>query len=80
MDGPVIKGAQLALESSDVTPVLKWVAAKDEDSIKKVFDLTTLIRDKGDAVQQIADNYFFETLVRIHRANEGEGFTGDAPV
>lgn len=79
MDGPVIKDAQRALESGDVTPVLKWVAPKDEDSIKQVFELTTSIRDKGDAERQIADNYFFETLVRIHRASEGEGFTGLKP-
>ena len=30
-------------------------------------------------MQKIADNYFFETLVRIHRASEGEGFTGLKP-
>ena len=79
LDGPVIKDAQRALESNDVTPVLKWVAAKDEDSIRKIFELTTAVRDKGQEVQQIADSYFFETLVRVHRASEGEGFTGLKP-
>jgi hypothetical protein len=79
LGGPVIKDAQRALESNDVTPVLKWVAAKDEDSIKKIFELTTSVRGKGQEVQQIADSYFFETLVRVHRASEGEGFTGLKP-
>jgi hypothetical protein len=79
LGGPVIKDAQRALESNDVTPVLKWVAAKDEDSIKKIFELTTAVRGKGQEVQQIADSYFFETLVRVHRASEGEGFTGLKP-
>jgi proline dehydrogenase len=79
MDGPVIKDAQRALESNDVTPVLKWVSAKDEDAVEKVFELTTSTRGQSEAVQKIADNYFFETLVRIHRASEGEGFTGLKP-
>ena len=79
MDGPVIKDAQRALESSDVTPVLKWVRAEDEDSVREVFGLATSIRRESEAAQKLADNYFFETLVRIHRASEGEGFTGLKP-
>jgi hypothetical protein len=79
MDGPVIKDAQRALESDDVTPVLKWVSAEDEDAVREVFELTTSTRGQSKAVQKIADNYFFETLVRIHRASEGEGFTGLKP-
>ena len=79
MDGPVIKDAQRAIEMSDITPVLKWVSAKDEDAVKQVFTLTTSTRGQSEAVQKIADNYFFETLVRIHRASEGEGFAGLKP-
>ena len=79
MDGPVIKDAQRALESNDVTPVLKWVSARDEDAVREVFRLTTSVRGESETSQKIADNYFFETLVRIHRASEGEGFTGLKP-
>lgn len=79
MDGPVIKDAQRALENNDVTPVLKWVSAKDEDAMQELFELTTSIRRESETVQELADNYFFETLVRIHRASEGEGFTGLKP-
>ena len=79
MDGPVIKDAQRALEDNDVTPVLKWVSAKDEPAIQDTFQLTTATRREGRSVQELADNYFFETLVRIHRASEGESFTGLKP-
>lgn len=79
MDGPVIKDAQRAIENNDVTPVLKWVSAKDEDAVREVFKLTTSIRGESETAQSVADNYFFETLVRIHRASEGEGFTGLMP-
>lgn len=79
MDGPVIGDARRALENNDVTPVLKWVSAEDESVVKEVFTLTSSVRDDDEATRTVADNYFFETLVRIHRASEGEGFTGLKP-
>jgi len=79
MDGPVIRDAQRALENNDITPVLKWVSAEDEAALQEVFTLTSSIRHDGEIAKKVADNYFFETLVRIHRAREGEGFTGLKP-
>lgn len=77
--GPVVQDAQRALEAQDVTPVLKWVAAEDEGEIRSAFDMTLVVRDESDAARAVADRYFFETLVRVHRATEGEGFTGLKP-
>ena len=74
--GPVITAAKQALEKGDVTPVLKWVKKEDEEAIKAVFIKTMAVRSKGPEAKELADNYFFETLVRIHRAGEGEPFTG----
>ena len=37
LDGPVVMDARAALESGDITPVLKWVQASDEAAIKAVF-------------------------------------------
>ena len=34
------------------------------------------LRKISPAVEQVVDNYFFETLVRIHRAGEGVAYTG----
>jgi hypothetical protein len=79
MDGPVVKDAQRALSEKNVEPVLKWVNKEDEAEIRKVFDLTLTVRDESAAAKTLADRYFFETLVRIHRASEGEGFTGLKP-
>lgn len=76
MNGPVIKAAKLALEKGDVTPVLKWVTAKDEPAIREAFKKTLTVRTKGKEARELADLYFFETLVRIHRAGEGEPYTG----
>lgn len=79
MDGPVVKDAQRALAENDVTPVLKWVRAEDEDTIREAFEMVMQVRGESETAQTVADRYFFDTLVRIHRASEGEGFTGIKP-
>lgn len=79
MDGPVVKDAQTAIAEGRVEPVLKWVGQADEAVIRDTFEMTLAVRDEGNVARQVADSYFFETLVRIHRATEGEGFTGLKP-
>jgi hypothetical protein len=79
MDGPVIKAAKLALEKGDVTPVLKWIKKEYEDEIRSAFKKTLQVRMKGQDARELADMYFFETLVRLHRAGEGEPYTGLKP-
>jgi hypothetical protein len=37
------------------------------------------VRAKGPNARELADQFFFETLVRIHRAGEGAPFTGLKP-
>jgi hypothetical protein len=76
MDGPVVKDAQRAIVEKNVTPVLKWVRAADEDEIRRAFQMVLAVRGESEAARTVADRYFFETLVRVHRASEGEGFTG----
>lgn len=79
LDGPVVRDAQLALERGDPTPVLKWVEPEGEAEIREAFRAALAVRAKGDEARQLADRHFFETLVRVHRAGEGEGFTGLKP-
>jgi hypothetical protein len=79
LDGPVVITAKMALEKGDVTPVLKWVQKKDEAEIKKAFQQTLAVRKLSPQAKDLADMYFFETLVRIHRAAEGAGYTGLKP-
>jgi hypothetical protein len=76
LDGPVVQAARAALAKGDITPVLKWVQAGDEQEIKAAFDRTLSVRSKGDEARELADLYFFETLVRVHRAGEGAPYTG----
>lgn len=79
LDGPVVRDARIALEKADVTPVLKWVKEEQEQKIRDAFKETLAVRAKGSDAKVLADRYFFETLVRLHRAGEGEAFSGLKP-
>ena len=79
LDGPVVTEARLALMKGDVTPVLKWVDKESEEEVRTIFDKALAVRTKGAEVRELADLYFFENLVRLHRASEGEPYTGLKP-
>ncbi|BCS55405.1 DUF6448 family protein [Geobacter sp. SVR] len=76
LDGPVVMDARKAIEAGDVTPVLKWVKAKDEKAVRAAFGKLLASRGKH---PEAADKQFFTTLVKIHRAGEGAPFTGLKP-
>jgi hypothetical protein len=80
--GPVIMEAQAALERGDVTPTLKWVKMEDEPEIRTAFAKAVAVRGNGAEAKELADQYFLETLVRLHRSGEGAPYTGitDEPV
>ncbi|MGK2907082.1 MAG: DUF6448 family protein [Desulfuromonadales bacterium] len=79
LDGPVVETARTALEKGDVTSLLKWVKPDQEAAIKTAFAQTLAIRKMGPEAKDFSDRYFFETLVRIHRAGEGAPYTGLKP-
>lgn len=79
LEGPVVAAARVALEKGDISPVLKWVRPEDETVIKEAFDRTLSVRTQSVEARELADLYFFETLVRIHRAGEGVAYTGLKP-
>ena len=79
MDGPVVITAMKALEKGDVTPVLKWVKIDNEEEVRAVFKKAAATRKKGKEAKELADMYFFETLVRLHRADEGAPYDGIKP-
>lgn len=76
LNGPVVLDAEKALASLDITPLLKWVPASSEPEIKAAFQRTLAVRGESAEAKALADRWFFETVVRVHRASEGEPFTG----
>lgn len=76
LDGPVIQDARKAIEAKDITPILKWVKAKDEKTVRAAFQKVLSAKTKR---TEAAEHAFFTTLVKIHRAGEGAPFTGLKP-
>ena len=79
LEGPVIKEAMAALESGDITLVLKWITKEREAEVKAAFDKALKERAQGGVVKEKADMKFFEILVKNHREGEGVLFTGIKP-
>lgn len=79
MDGPVVTAARQALEVADVDLVLPFVPAEAEAEVRAAYDRVMPIRDTGPQVRETAELWFFETVVRLHRAGEGAPYTGLKP-
>jgi hypothetical protein len=79
LDGPVVVLAQKALETGNVNLVLPWVREDDEPQIRRTFEHALSVRKLGAQAKQLADEFFFETLVRVHRASEGAPYSGLKP-
>lgn len=79
-DGPATRDGRLALETGNVNHALKWIPAADEAELIDVFTSAVAIRGRDEDSRVVADRWFLENLVRIHRAGEGVAYTGIQPV
>lgn len=76
VNGPVAVAAQEALETGDISKVLIWVGEQQTEELKSKFKQSLEVYNKGEESQQLAERYFMETTVRLHREAEGMPFTG----
>jgi hypothetical protein len=79
LDGPVVRAAQRALEAGNATLVLPFVPKAAEPEVLDAFHKVRQARQVNPTCREVADRYFFETVVRLHRAGEGATFTGLKP-
>lgn len=79
LDGPVVRAAMQALAAEDVDVVLPYVHGDAERELRHTFDLTMKARTQGAEAREVADRFFYETTVRLHRAGEGAPYTGLKP-
>lgn len=79
LDGPVVSDARKALDTGNINHAQVWVKADGEREIREVFSQALAVRKAGGPAKDLADAYFFETLVRVHRAGEGAPYTGLKP-
>jgi hypothetical protein len=76
VSGPVVTAASQALEQNDVTLILPYIQAADETELTAAFKEAREARQQGGAAAKVADQWFFETAVRLHRQGEGAPYTG----
>jgi hypothetical protein len=74
--GPVAAAAHQALEKKDVKLILPYVQAEAETELTAAFKQTLEVRKAGGSAKALADRYFIETAIRLHRAGEGAPYIG----
>lgn len=79
MDGPVVTAARRALDEDDLAIALPYVPAQAEAEVRAAFEQVLPIHGIGGSTGELADRWFFETVVRLHRAGEGASYTGLKP-
>ncbi|QCU76944.1 LysM domain-containing protein [Citricoccus sp. SGAir0253] len=79
MDGPTARDGMQALETGNLALALRWVGPEGETELREVFASARAARGLGEAARQVADRWFVENLVRVHRAGEGAPYTGLQP-
>lgn len=78
-DGPIIPEAQEALKNGEVQPLLKWVEPEHEKEIIAAFERARNVSEQSPAAKDLAETWFLETFVRLHREGEGAAYTGLKP-
>lgn len=79
LSGPVVKMAKKALETGNVKFILPYVPEESQDEVIAAFNKVLPLHEQPNGVHEIADTFFFETVVRLHRAGEGAPYTGLKP-
>ncbi|MEY9199461.1 hypothetical protein ABIA16_004640 [Sinorhizobium fredii] len=78
-DGPVATAAVRALDTGNVNLILPFAPARAEPELQAVFQQALKVRNQGPDAKALAERYFMETAVRLHRAGEGAPYTGLKP-
>lgn len=79
VDGPVATAAVKALDTGNVNLILPFAPAQAEPELSAAFEQALAVRGKGPDAKALAERYFMETAVRLHRAGEGAPYTGLQP-
>ena len=78
-DGPAVADGRHALSTGKVNIALKWVQPEGEAELRGIFERAAKVRAVGGDAAALAEQWFLENLVRIHRAGEGAGYDGIKP-
>jgi hypothetical protein len=76
ISGPVVGAARQALATGNANLILPYVKPDAEAELTTAFQRTQAARQAGGEAGLVAERWFFETAVRLHRAGEGAPYTG----
>lgn len=76
VNGPVVTAARQALAQDDVMLVLPYVKADAETELTAAFKEAREAKKQGGKGAELAELWFAETAVRLHRQGEGAAYTG----
>lgn len=76
VNGPVVNAAKEALAKGDVKLILPYVQEEAETELTAAFEQAIKVSKQGGAAKKLAESYFYETAVRLHRLGEGAAYTG----
>jgi hypothetical protein len=79
VDGPVAQASRRALETRNADHALVWVEEAREGEVRDALRRALAVRGLSDDAKQLADHWFLETVVRLHRAGEGKPYVGLKP-
>jgi hypothetical protein len=79
VDGPVASAAMKALDTSNVNLILPFAPASAEAEMTEAHRQALAVRAGGGEAKALADRWFMETAVRLHRAGEHAPYTGLKP-
>lgn len=79
LSGPVVQMAKKALAAGNVKFILPYVPKESEGEVVAAFNKVLPLHNQPNGARDVADMFFFETVVRLHRAGEGAPYTGLKP-
>jgi len=77
--GPVAVAARNALQTGKFETVAIWVAETQSRELQERFQECLAVYRMGGQAKELAERYFMETAVRLHREAEGMSYTGLKP-
>jgi hypothetical protein len=75
----VVRGARAALKTGDAEQVLVWIPAGEQGIVIDALEDARAVRRLGQAARKLADQYFVETVARLHCLALDQAFLGIAP-
>ena len=79
VNGPVAQDAREALRTGNFQPAAIWVGKEQTPELRRAFERSLSAYKQGGAGREVAEKYFMETTVRLHRAAEGFPYEGLKP-